>query len=162
MKRCLLLLALVFGLPTLAACQPRTEPPTPTPEVFIGVNQAIPDFGITLQGVRLAVVDARLGSQFPAGCTGGESCVTPGPGFRMLAVTFSPRDLPQGDMLAYKQLPAVSVVLEGGVTVPQSGSMYDNTSRQLSLGFEVPDQAKTFGLRWADLPEIPLNVKIDE
>ncbi len=161
MRRCQFLLALVLALAALAACQPAVVQPTPTPEVFIGVNQAIPDFGITLQGVHLAVTDARLLSEFPAGCTGGSPCVQAKPGFRMLAVTFSPRDLPQGDMLAYKQLPAVSVALEGGATIPQSATMYDNTSRQLSLGFEVPEQARTFGLRWADLSEIPLNVKIE-
>jgi hypothetical protein len=162
MRRCLFLLALALALPALAACQPAAEPPTPSPEVFIGINQAIPDFGITLQGVHLAIAGATLAGEFPAGCSAGSSCVMAKPGFHMLTVTFAPRDLPQGDMLAYKQLPAVSVALEGGATIPQSARMYDNTSRQLSLGFEVPENAKTFGLRWADLTEIPLNVEVED
>ena len=76
----------------------------------------------------------------------------------MLSVTFEPRDLPEGDMLAYKSLPSVSVVMEGGTSAPYSLTKYDNTSHALTLGFEVPIDAAVFGLHWADLVEIPLNV----
>jgi hypothetical protein len=61
-------------------------------------------------------------------------------------------------MLAYKNLPAVSAVMEGGATVPFSLTGYNHTNHNLTLGFEVPAEARTFGLKWADLVEIPLNV----
>ena len=61
-------------------------------------------------------------------------------------------------MLAYKSLPPVSVAMGGGVNVSYSLTKYDNSSHALTLGFEVPGEAAVFGLRWADLAEIPLNV----
>ena len=79
-------------------------------------------------------------------------------GFNILSVTLAPRDLPDGDMLAYKNLPAVSVVMEGGASVSCSLTAYDNAMRTLTLGFEVPESAAGFGLHWADLVEIPLDV----
>ena len=77
----------------------------------------------------------------------------------MLSVTFAPRDLSEDDMLAYKSLPPVSVAMEGGASVSYSLTKYDNTSHSLTLGFEVPAEAAVFGLHWADLVEIPLDVK---
>ena len=62
-------------------------------------------------------------------------------------------------MLAYKSLPPVSVAMEGGASVSYSLTKYDNTSHSLTLGFEVPAEAAVFGLHWADLVEIPLDVK---
>ena len=140
----------------LAACQGAA---TPTPEVFIPLDKAIPDFGITLQGVHLSIVGATLSSEFPAGCTGGvPGCNQAKEGSRILSVTLAPRDLPQGDMLAYKQLPAVSVAMEGGTKAPVSFTQYNNANQNLTIGFEVPATAKVFGLQWAGLAEIPLNV----
>ncbi len=83
---------------------------TPTPEIFIPLEKAIPDFGITLEGVHLDVTGASLDPSFPAGCTGEEpACYRAKDGFKILSVRLAPRDLPAGDMLAYKSLPPVSV-----------------------------------------------------
>ena len=159
------LLALACAMLALAACQPAAlpaEPPTTTPEVFIPIDKAIPDYGITLEGVHLQLADARLAHSFPAGCTGPAPCTPAIAGCRMLTVIFAPRDLPQGDMLAYKNLPDVRVALEGGGSVRYSLTQYDPSTGRLSLGFEVPGEAQTFGLHWGDLVEIPLRVKIQE
>ncbi len=163
MNRVLLFTLVCFTL-LLAACQPAAVlQPTPTPEVFIPVDQAIPDYGIALEGVHLSLAGATLGSEFPAKCTGSApACVQAKAGAKILAVTLAPRDLLEGNMLAYKQLPAVSVVIEGGATVPVSLTQYNNASRQLTIGFEVPGEARVFGLHWADLAEIPLRVEIQE
>ena len=142
--------------------QTGTMPPqaTPTPEVFIPLDKAIPDFGITLEGVHLDVAGSVLDKSFPAGCVGEPpACTTAQEGLDMLSVTFAPRDLSEGDMLAYKSLPPVSVAMEGGASVSYSLTKYDNTSHSLTLGFEVPAEAAVFGLHWADLVEIPLDVK---
>ena len=132
---------------------------TPTPEVFIPLDKAIPDYGMTLEGVHLDVTGVVLDKSFPTGCTGEPPACTPAQeGLNMLSVTFEPRDLPEGDMLAYKSLPAVSVVMEGGASVSYSLTKYDNASHTLTLGFEVPSDVAVFGLHWDDLVEIPLNV----
>jgi hypothetical protein len=136
---------------------------TPTPEVFIPLDKTIPDYDITLEGVHLNVAGAVLDQTFPAGCTGAPPvCTQAQEGFNMLAVMFEPRDLPAGDMLAYKSLPAVSVTVEDGANVTYSLWSYDNESHALMVGFEVPASAIVFSLRWADLVEIPLNVVIME
>jgi hypothetical protein len=133
---------------------------TPTPEVFIPLDKAIPDFGITLEGVHLDVAGAVLDKAFPAGCTGEPpACTQAQEDLNMLSVMFAPRDLPEGDMLAYKSLPPVSVAMEGSASVSYSLTKYDNTSHALTLGFEVPGEAAVFGLQWADLVEIPLDVR---
>ena len=135
---------------------------TPTPEVFIPLDKAIPDFGITLESVHLDVSAAVLDKSFPAGCAGEPPACTPAQdGLNLLSVTFAPRDLPAGDMLAYKSLPPVSVAMEGGASASYSLYAYDNVTRALTLGFEVPDSASVFGLYWADLVEIPLNVVVE-
>lgn len=132
---------------------------TPTSEVFIPLDKAIPDFGITLEGVHLDITGATLGKAFPTGCTGEPpACTQAKEGLNMLSVTFAPRDLPTGNMLAYKNLPTVSVAMEGGASASYSLSAYDNATHTLTLGFEVPDSASSFGLHWADLVEIPLNL----
>ncbi len=158
MKRSLLLAICAITL-AAAACQP-AQPATPTPEVFIPIDKAIPDYGITLGGVHVQIAGATLTGGFPAGCTGGAPCTQAPAGFRILAVTFTPSDLPEGNMLPYKDLPDVRVAMEGGATVPSSLSLFDNASQSLTLGFQVPDSAKTFGLRWGNLSEIPLNFRV--
>ena len=151
------------SLLVLTACQPSIFPtkeaPTMTPEIFIPIDKAIPDYGIVLEGIHLKIAGTTLSDQFPAGCTGAQpACTQAKSGNKILAVTFAPRDLPEGNMLAYKNLPAVNAVLEGEVTIPFSLTLYDNASHNLTIGFEVHANAKTFGLKWADLTEIPLNV----
>ncbi len=163
MKRRILFATMAFGL-LLAACQAIVVPePTPTPEIFIPLGEAIPDPGITLEGVHLSIIGTTLGATFPSGCSGAApGCTQAKDGSRILAIALTPRDLPDGNMLAYKQLPPVSVAMEGAAAVPVSLTQYNNASRQLTLGFEVPAGAKVFGLRWADLAEIPLRVDIQE
>jgi hypothetical protein len=132
---------------------------TPTPEAFIPLDKAIPDYGIILEGVHLDPRNARLSKSFPLGCTGGAPvCTQARAGYKMLSVTFSPRDLPQGQILAYKNLPLVRVVMEDKTSVAYSIYKYDNAAHTLSLGFEVPESAAVFGLKWADLTEIPLKI----
>ncbi len=144
----------------LAACGPAVAQPTTTPEVFIPLDKAIPDAGIVLEGVHLRIAGSTLSSEFPAGCTGAApGCVQAKDGTRILAVTFAPRDLPEGNMLAYKNLPAVNVAMEGDGRVPFSLTQYNNANANLTVGFEVPSEARVFGLQWADLTEIPLNVE---
>ncbi len=159
MKGRILLFALALALPSLASCQAAAVPPTPTPEVFIPLDKVIPDSAIMLGGVQVEIAGATLSSGFPAGCSGGAPCTTVNAGSRILSVTFVPRNLPAGNMLPYKDAPDVRVVLEGGVTVPYSLTLFDNASQSLTLGFQVPADARAFGLRWGDLPEIPLNVQ---
>ena len=137
---------------------PRQEV-TPTPEVFTPLDKAIPDGGIVLEGIHLEIANATLNQSFPAGCTGeAPACTQAQNGDKILSVTFEPRDLPEGQMLAYKNLPAVSVTMEGGPAVSYSLYKYDNATHTLTLGFEVPETASAFGLKWADLAEIPLEV----
>ena len=148
---------------TLIACQPAISPmaeePTTTPEIFIPIDKVIPDYGIVLEGVHLQITGTTLSDQFPAGCTGTQpACTLAKDGFKILSVTFAPQDLPDGNMLAYKNLPSVNVVLEGGTAIPFSQSLYNNANRNLTIGFEVSVSAKTFELKWDDLVEIPLNV----
>lgn len=45
---------------------------TPTPEIFIPLEEAIPDYGIMLEGVHLDIAGTALDPVIPAGCTGGE------------------------------------------------------------------------------------------
>ena len=132
---------------------------TPTPEVFIPLDKAIPDLGITLQGVHLDLGKAVLSKAFPAGCTGeAPACSQARAGYQILSVTFTPRDLPEGQTLEYKSLPLVRVAMEDKTMAAYSIYKYDNAAHTLTMGFEVPESAKVFGLRWADLAEIPLKI----
>ncbi|HSA99743.1 MAG TPA: hypothetical protein VLE49_03765 [Anaerolineales bacterium] len=139
---------------------PPIQEVTPTPEVFIPLDKAIPDHGITLDGVHLDIVNASLNKSFPAGCIGeAPACTQAQDGYNSLSVTFEPRDLPEGQTLAYKNLPAVNVAMEGGQAVSYSLYKYDNVTHTLTLGFEVPESATVFGLKWADRVEIPLKIE---
>lgn len=132
---------------------------TPTPEIFIPLEEAIRDYGITLEDVHLDVTGAALDRSFPAGCKGAQpACSRAKGGSNILSVVLVPRDLPAGEMLAYKSLPPVSVAMEGGASASYAYSTYENASGTLTLGFEVPESATVFGLQWDDLVEIPLNV----
>jgi hypothetical protein len=139
--------------------QPQAYEATPTPEVFIPLDEAIGDYGITLEDVHLDITEVALDKSFPVACTGGEpACFRAKDGSTILSVRLEPRDLPAGEMLAYKSLPTVSVAMEGGISAAYSYSTYENETGVLTLGFEVPENAAVFGLQWADLTEIPLNV----
>jgi hypothetical protein len=132
---------------------------TPTPEIFIPLDKAIPDYGLALEGVHLDIAGATLADSFPAGCTGqAPACTEAMPGYNVLSVSFVPRDLPEGEMLPYKAVPEVWIAMEAGQRAPCTLRTYDNASRALTLGCEVPEGAAAFGLRWADLVEIPLEI----
>ncbi len=114
---------------------------------------------VTLEGVHLQINSATLNVSFPAGCTGAApACTQARNEYSFLSIAFQPRDLPEGQMLAYKNLPAVLVTKKGGASVSHSLSKYDNVAHTLTLGFEVPKDITVSGLKWADLAEIPLNV----
>jgi hypothetical protein len=114
---------------------------------------------LVLEGVHLDIVSAVLDKSFPPGCIEDVSlCIQAKDEHNILSVTFQPRDLPEEQMLAYKMLPEVYVAMEGGVSASYSLHKYDNLSHALTIGFEVPESATTFGLHWADLMEIPLEV----
>lgn len=149
------LLLLACQLPSVISSQP----PTATPEVILPANQGVPDYGITLEGVHLLIAGATLSDGFPAGCTGGAPCTMARAGSRILSVTFTPEKLPEGSMLAYKNMPAVRVSPDGGDPVRYTLTLYDNASSTLTLGFEVPGTARSFGLHWGDMTEIPITVQ---
>lgn len=166
MSKPLFVTALAFGLLILMACQlpalTSTTLGTATPEVHIPIHEGIPDFGLVLGTIHMDIAGATVSNGFPAGCSGGAPCTVAQAGSRILSVTFAPRDLPAGDMVPYKELPDVRAALEGGATVRYTMTLFDNASQTLTLGFPVPAEARTFGLRWGDLPEVPLNVKVLE
>jgi hypothetical protein len=135
------------------------EESTPTAEVFIPLDKAIGDYGLTLDGVHLDIAGTTLTDSFPPGC-GGEApdCTAAQPGHKFVSVTFAPRDLPQGGTLAYKSLPPVSIAVEGGQESPCGLRKYDYASGLLTVGCEVPGAGSVFGLHWADQVEIPLEL----
>ena len=112
---------------------------------------------VTLEGVHLDIANTAMDTSFPAGCSGeAPACVQAQEGNKILSVTFQPRDLPKGQMLAYKNLPAVSVTTQDGTPVQYTLYKYDNVAHTLMLGFEVPDNAVVAGLNWANSKGIPL------
>ncbi len=114
---------------------------------------------VTLEGVHLQIASATLASSFPAGCQGeAPACIQAQQGYRILSITFQPRDLPEGQMLAYKNLPAVNVIAKDGTAIPHTLYKYDNVAQTLTLGFMVPEEAIISELKWADLAKIPLKV----
>ena len=163
MKQALTLLA--GFLLAVAGCQPGSsltptlEAATPTPEIFIARTQAIPGEPIVLDGVELQVTGTVLSQSFPPGCSGKAPACSEAPdGQNILSVRFTPRDLPEGQFLAYKDLPEVQVVMEGGLHAASTLMTYDALAGNLTLGFEVPGDARVFGLKWAELAEIPLEI----
>ncbi len=159
-------IALGFLMLILAGCQPAALPtpeaPTVTPEVYIPLEKAIPEYAIALEGVHLKIARTILSGEFPAGCTGAApGCTQAKASSQILSVTLAPRDLPEGSMLAYKNLPDVRLATgcscEAGV--PVSLTLYSNADDNLTIGFEVPADASTFWLKWADLAAIQLNAE---
>ncbi len=133
--------------------------------MLLGIKERAEKLGdsgsIVLEGVILHIVNTTLDRSFPANCSGvSPACTQAKDGNAILSIAFAPQGLPAGDMLAYKNLPAVNVVTEGNINVPKSLFKYEAATRLLTLVFEVPETATTFTLKWADLPGIPL--KIDQ
>jgi len=129
----------------------------PTPQIFLPQTEAVPRDGILLEGVHLDIAGVILDQTFPASCTGSEpACTQAGPGHMFLSIAFTARDRPEGQMLAYKNLPTVQVVLPGEPRIANSIQQYDSTTHILTIGFRVPEHAAVFGLKWDGLTEIPL------
>ena len=120
----------------------------------------VSDTAITLDGVHLDLGDSRLAEAFPAGCQDlPPVCTQAQAGYRILSVSLTPVDLPAGQMLAYKQIPAGTAVLDDtGGAAPNGFSRYDNATGTLTLGFEVPATAKVFVPRWGTLALMPLTL----
>jgi hypothetical protein len=100
-----------------------------------------------------------LDDHFPAGCSGTEPLCSAAPdGFWILAVTLAPVEAPTGDMLDYKNLPAgVQVNDEGGNHWSYNQHrFYAADTQHLTLGFEVSQESRVFGLQWPGAAEIPL------
>lgn len=160
MKNHLSISSLVMVL-MLTACTAlaTAEPATPTPEIFIARTQAIPA-EVMLSGVRLQVIEAVLDDHFPAGCHGTEPlCTTAPSGFLILSVTLAPVASTSTDMLDYKQLPDGIRVNDERGNQWQYGqrTLYAAETQHLTLGFEVSDESKVFGLQWPEAAEIPLS-----
>ncbi len=137
---------------------PGVEEITPTPEIYIPLIKAVPY--IELDQAKIVLGEAVMSNAFPLGCSGQPpACTTAKEGYRYIVVSFKPLDLPEGQMLPYKSVPAsVGIKDETGSLYPTTLRSYDNTSRLLTLGFEVPASASTFVLQWPGYDDLPLNV----
>jgi hypothetical protein len=162
MKRttyCTLFVLTVLGL-VISGCggqdraplAPTRQAPTPTVPAVQGI--------VVLSGVHLNVTRVLLDRNFPAGCVGSPpACTTAQDGYWFLSVFLVPVDLPEGQMLAYKNIPAeVAVESNSGGKVPPSNRQYDNATRNLILGFQVPVSAAEFMLQWPGGNTIALTV----
>jgi hypothetical protein len=110
--------------------------------------------------ILLIVSGSALDDNFPAGCTGQPPTCSPAKsGYRFFTVEFTPVNLPAGQTLPYKSIPAVvSIKDNSGTMNPKSLYIYDNNTRVLKLGFEVPVSAKTFTLMWPGNADLLLNL----
>jgi hypothetical protein len=130
--------------------------------MMLGIKERAENIGtagsIVLEGVDLNIIGTTFSQSFPANCTGGAPvCTKAKDGYTFLSVTLEPQNLPEGDMLAYKMLLKISLTIDGKGTASPTVQTYENASDRLTLGFEVPETANTFSLKWADLEEIPLS-----
>jgi hypothetical protein len=142
-------------LPTSPTALPTDTviPATFTPEVFIGLTQAVPAH-VELGPVMLAVQEARFGDCELAGCP-------PSPaGTHYLLVTLQALNLPVGESLDYKNLPqGIAIHDNTGVNTPYNRIYrYAHAAQQLTLYFAVPENGTAFGLQWPGAAEIPLAV----
>ncbi len=155
----ILLVALVIVLP-LNGCQvnegqPLQEVHTPSGQSTLPtVNQV----NVLLGNVHLQVSASGLAATFPPACTGQDpECFHAKEGMTFLAIELNPSDLPQGDMLDYKNLPAeIAVRDDTAAAAGVSYRIYKVTTRTLTLAFEVSRSAKNFSLLWPGSNPIPL------
>ncbi len=129
----------------LVSCKTRTI----SPPVSGSIN-----FG----DLKLNVTGAFLDASFPARCTSqSPNCSLAKPGYQYLSLDFTPLDLPQGQALPYKSVPNDTSVQDNlGSVAIKSLYQYDNASRVLKLGFEVPKNAVSFTLLWPGNTPLPL------
>jgi hypothetical protein len=115
---------------------------------------------VVLNGARLHVTTAQLDRSFPPGCTGTPpACIPAQDGHQFLAILFVPVDLPEGQVVAYKQIPSEVVVeSSAGETSGPAERKYDAATRNLLLGFQVPAAATGYTLHWPGSEAIALNV----
>jgi len=120
--------------------------------------QTIDLVNVTLLNYHLQVSASGLAETFPPGCTGQPpACNRASQGKNLLRIEFNPVDLPQGDMLPYKDLPqGVAVRDNTGTGAGVSYKTYNVTTRTLTLAFEVSKTASSFSLIWPGTNPIPL------
>jgi hypothetical protein len=131
--------------------------------MMLGIKERAEKFGaagsIVLEGVDLNIIGTGFNPSFPANCTGGAPvCYKAKDGYTFFSITLEPQNLPEGDMLAYKMLPKISLTIDGHETALPTVQTYENATDRLTLGFEVPEIANSFALQWADLYAIPLGL----
>jgi hypothetical protein len=143
-----------------SATTPASEEITPTPEIYIPLKQAVPY--LELDHVKIIVGDAVMSDTFPAGCSGQPpACTTVKDGYHIVSVSFKPLDLPEGEMVPYKNVPDTAGIKdETGSVYPYTLRAYDASSRILTLGFEVPATASSFSLQWPGSNDTQLNVGV--
>ncbi len=113
---------------------------------------------VMLKNIHLQVSASGLARTFPPGCTGQPpACNFVGLDKNLLIIELNPTDLPQGDMLPYKELPqGVGVQDNRGAISVVSYKSYDLTTRTLTLAFEVSKAAASYSLLWPGMDLIPL------
>ncbi len=153
----ILLVALIaVGLST--GCQANAAPQEEQMPAGQSTPPTIDLVNVMLNNVHLEVSASGLAATFPSGCSGQEpECFRAKPGMKLLGIEFVPSDLPQGDMLAYKDLPAeIAVRDDSGAEAGVSYKIYNVTTRILTLAFEVSQSAQGFTLLWPGSNPIPL------
>lgn len=122
-----------------------------TPQTYDLVN-------VMLKNIHLQVSASGLARTFPSGCTGQPpACNLAGLDKNLLIIEFNPTDLPQGDMLPYKELPqGVGVRDNTGAVSLLAYKSYNLTTRTLTLAFEVAKTADFLSLIWPGMDDIPL------
>jgi hypothetical protein len=150
-------LLVMFGLIGSACGVQRNTPLAPTEQPS---SMPASQGSVVLNGARLNVTQAQLASGFPPGCAGAPpACITAQDGYRFLAILLVPVDLPEGQVVAYKQIPAEVVVKsDTGETSAPTERKYDNATRNLLLGFQVPAAATGYTLQWPGSEAIALTV----
>jgi len=143
--------------PTAAATPiPVNDPPTPTPEIFIALTQAIPA-QVQLNEITLAVQEASLDACDLPNCP-----PTPA-GTRYLCVPLQALNLPADQFLDYKNLPeGIAIHDNTGANTPFNRlTKYAPDTQRLFLYFAVPQTATVFGLQWPGIAEIPLKIVVN-
>lgn len=142
-------------IPTAAAPTQVLDAATPTPEVFIGLTQAIPA-EVKLNETTLVVAAARFEACNIPNCP-------PAPaGTHYLLVPLQALNLSPDTSLPYKQLPeGIAIHDNTGTTTPFNRVLtYTQQTQQITLYFAVPQVATTFGLQWPGSAEIPLAISV--
>ncbi len=134
-------------------------PKAETPPAALSTPQTYELVNVMLKNIHLQVSASGLARSFPAGCTGQPpACNLAGLDKNLLIVEFNPTDLPQGDMLPYKEIPqGVGVRDNTGAISVVAYKSYNLTTRTLTLAFEVAKTADSLSLIWPGMDDIPLH-----